>query len=379
LSLRLTVDEREAMQLAATSKGHRSISDYIRSTLATAHAGHVNGIEKPPPIVPTGTLSREFETKLGAIYAGDSLEYLHKRARPKSFDLIMTSPPFGLVYKKRYGNEDADAYCQWFRPFADGFRRVLKPTGSLVIEIGGAWKPGSPTRSLYHFELLLMLCREYGFHLAQEHYWWNPSRLPTPAEWVNVRRMRVKDAVSCIWWLSLDPFPRAHNSKVLAPYSSAMQRLLKHGYTAKVRPSGHVITEKFSRDNGGSVPPNLLAVANTESNGYYQGYCRAQGLPIHPARFPAQIPEYFIRFLTEPGGRVLDPFSGSCVTGAVAQRLGRRWVCVEQNRDYVNGSLARFHKKATSAAATTVTGYTIPAPCVYANGHSRSRARVTSA
>jgi site-specific DNA-methyltransferase (cytosine-N4-specific) len=90
----------------------------------------------------------------------------------------MTSPPFGLVRKKTYGNEDAEEYCNWFRPFAEGFKRVLKDNGSLVIDIGGAWKPGMPTRSLYHFELLIMLCREYGFHLCQEHFWWNPSKLP---------------------------------------------------------------------------------------------------------------------------------------------------------------------------------------------------------
>src|SRR5690606_28107862 len=119
-----------------------------------------------------------------------------------SIDLIMTSPPFGLVKKKDYGNEDADEYIDWFRKFADGFRRVLKPEGSLVIDIGGSWVQGQPTRSLYHFELLIMLVKEFGFHLAQEFYWWNPSKLPSPAEWVTIRRIRVKDAVNCIWWLS---------------------------------------------------------------------------------------------------------------------------------------------------------------------------------
>jgi hypothetical protein len=145
---------------------------------------------------------------------------------------------FGLVSKKSYGNEDAHDYCKWFRPFAEGFSRVLKENGSLVIDIGGAWKPGTPTRSLYHFELLLMLCEDYGFHLCQEHYWWNPSKLPTPAEWVNVRRVRVKDAVNSIWWLSPMPWPKANNRRVLAPYSESMRHLLKHGYKAKLRPSG---------------------------------------------------------------------------------------------------------------------------------------------
>jgi site-specific DNA-methyltransferase (cytosine-N4-specific) len=281
-------------------------------------------------------------TKLGKALHGDALCYLFSGAKPKSVDLVVTSPPFGLVRKKDYGNEDAHRYCDWFRPFAEGFRRVLKDNGSLVIDIGGAWKPGTPTRSLYHFQLLVMLCEEYGFHLCQEHYWWNPSKLPSPAEWVNVRRVRVKDAVNTVWWLSPTPWPKANNRRVLAPYSPSMQGLLRDGYTPKLRPSGHNISENFSRDNGGAVPPNLLAIANTESNGQYQDFCRQRDLPIHPARFPDALPEYFIRFLTEPGDLVVDPFGGSCVTGAVAERLGRHWVCCELEEDYLKGAQARF-------------------------------------
>ncbi|WP_394730015.1 DNA-methyltransferase [Altererythrobacter sp. GH1-8] len=281
-------------------------------------------------------------TKNGTIFLGDSLDYLLDIAEEKSVNLIMTSPPFGLVRKKSYGNEDADRYCDWFRPFAEGFKRVLRDDGSLVIDIGGAWNKGTPTRSLYHFKLLIMLVEEYGFHLCQEHYWWNPSKLPTPAEWVNIRRVRVKDAVNTVWWLSPSPWPKANNKKVLSPYSKSMESLLEHGYVAKLRPSGHAISEKFSHDNGGAVPPNLIAIANTESNSAYQAYCRENDLPIHPARFPAQLPEYFIRFLTDPDDLVVDPFGGSCITGAVAEQLGRKWACCELSEDYVKGAAARF-------------------------------------
>jgi site-specific DNA-methyltransferase (cytosine-N4-specific) len=148
-------------------------------------------------------------TKLGEVYLADALRVLEDHVEPSSVDLIMTSPPFGLVRKKDYGNVDADKYVDWFRPFGELFRRVLKPTGSLVIDIGGAWIPGQPTRSLYHYELVIMLCRKCGFHLAQEFFWWNPAKLPTPAEWVTVRRIRVKDAVNCVWWLSPTPWSKA--------------------------------------------------------------------------------------------------------------------------------------------------------------------------
>src|SRR5262245_51048011 len=135
-------------------------------------------------------------TPLGKAYCGDSAQLMKEVIRDSSVDLIMTSPPFGLVRKKDYGNEDADRYVAWFENFAQQFARVLKPRGSLVIDIGGAWKKGLPTRSLYQYELVLMLSRKFGFHLAQDFFWWNPAKLPTPAEWVNIRRVRVKDAVN---------------------------------------------------------------------------------------------------------------------------------------------------------------------------------------
>lgn len=344
MNFRLTEAEFAGMEDAARREGFDSLSDYLRflhsklgkaspAPLATKENGAFYQVLEPAVFE---------ETARGRIYLGDSLGLMHKTLEPESVDLIMTSPPFGLVRKKDYGNEDADRYVDWFRPFAEGMRRVLKKQGSLVIDIGGAWKPGMPTRSLYHFELLIALCRDYGFHLCQEHYWWNPSKLPTPAEWVNVRRVRVKDAVNCIWWLSRSPWPRASNKRVLSPYSDAMKSLLKNGYTPKLRPSGHDISDKFGRDNGGSVPPNLIALANTESNGAYQEYCRANGLPVHPARFPAGIPEYFIRFLSDENDLVLDPFAGSCVTGEVAESLNRRWICCELSEEYLKGARARF-------------------------------------
>lgn len=282
-----------------------------------------------------------YTARTGKVVFGDSLLYL-KTLRARSVDLIMTSPPFGLVRKKDYGNAAAEEYLAWFRPFATAFKRVLKDNGSLVIDIGGSWIPGQPTRSLYHFKLLIMLCEEFGFHLAQEFYWWSPSKLPTPAEWVTVRRIRVKDAINCVWWLSPTPWPRADNRRVLQPYSPSMKDLLKNGYKAKLRPSGHDISTKFAVDNGAAIPPNLIAIAHTESNSYYLRYCKEKNLKPHPARYPAEIPEYFIRMLTDPGDFVVDPFAGSCITGEVCERLDRRWVCIDEVEDYLKGSLGRF-------------------------------------
>ncbi|GIK57819.1 MAG: site-specific DNA-methyltransferase [Chloroflexi bacterium] len=310
----------------------------------------------------------DFITRHGRIVHQDALEYMRSSIEDNSIDLIFTSPPFALLRKKDYGNVEEDKYVAWFKEFAHEFYRVLKPTGSLVIDIGGTWKPGQPTRSLYHFELLIMLCRQVQFHLAQEFYWWNPSKLPTPAEWVNVRRIRVKDAVNCVFWLSKTPWPKASNRRVLVPYSDSMLDLIENGYQAKLRPSGHDISDKFQRDNGGAIPPNLLAIPNTESNSYYLRYCKEHDIKPHPARFPSRLPELFVRMLTDAGDTVFDPFGGSCVTGEVCELLERSWICCETVPEYIEGAKGRFVSFAAENEGNESDHYKIYSPSVLWNG-----------
>lgn len=320
----------------------------------------------------TQKLTPYLSTRLGRIYHADSLEVM-KRRKKESVNLIVTSPPFALTRKKDYGNEQEDAYLEWFKAFAKQFHRILKDDGSLVIDLGGAWKPGLPVRSLYHFKLLIMLCEEFGFHLAQEFYWWNPSKLPSPAEWVNVRRIRVKDSINTVWWLSKTPWPRASNRRVLQPYSDSMKTLFDKGYKTALRPSGHNISDKFAIDNGASIPPNLIAIPNTESNSSYMRYCKEKGIKAHPARFPAALPEYFIRMLTDPEEVVLDPFGGSCITGEVAERLGRKWVCAEMVESYLTGAKGRFERPSSPPAPAKQSKkddgyYRVPHPGLLWNG-----------
>ncbi len=282
-----------------------------------------------------------YSTNYGAAYFGDSLELI-KTIPESSINLIITSPPFALTRKKEYGNESADKYIEWFLPFAYEFKRVLTQNGSFVLDLGGAYLRGNPIRSIYQYELLVKLCKEVGFYLAQEFYHYNPSRLPTPAEWVTIRRIRVKDSVNSVWWLSKTPHPKADNRKVLKPYSQSMKNLLKKGYQPKLRPSGHDISDKFQKDNQGAIPPNLLEIANTESNSAYMRRCKQAGIKPHPARFPRGFAEFFIKFLTDENDLVLDPFAGSNTTGFVAETLQRRWVSFEINENYLIGSKYRF-------------------------------------
>jgi site-specific DNA-methyltransferase (cytosine-N4-specific) len=287
-----------------------------------------------------------YTTPLGRCYHADAIDVL-RELPDDSVALVVTSPPFALRRQKAYGNVEPSEYIDWFWPFAAEIRRVLQPDGSFVFDLGGAWNRGTGTRSLYQYELILKLSKL--FFLAQEFYWYNPSKLPTPAEWVTIKRTRVKDAVNMFWWLSKTETPNADNRRVLKPYSRSMKRLLRDGYQTAMRPSQHEISPHFRRDNGGAIPPNLLEVPNTASGDKYIRLCRDAGLPIHPARFPPGVPDFFVRFLTEPGQLVVDPFAGSNVTGQVAEKLERRWLAVELNADYVAGSQLRFEKAVSSS------------------------------
>ena len=286
-----------------------------------------------------------FKTRLGKAYLGDSLEFM--RSQPdQSVNLVLTSPPYALHFKKEYGNANQGEYVDWFVAFAREIHRLLPDDGSFVLNIGGTWTPKHPTRSLYLYELILRLCKDVGFHLAQDFYWYNPAKLPSPAEWVTVRKIRVKDSIEQLWWLSKTQNPKADNQKVLQPYSPDMERLIKRGYRAKQRPSGHIITEKFGQDRGGSIPPNVLIFGNNDANSYYFKRCAEEGRKTHPARFPAALPEFFIKFLTDEGDLVLDPFAGSNTTGAVAEDLKRKWLAVDLSEEYLKDSLYRFEPEA---------------------------------
>lgn len=285
-----------------------------------------------------------FRTSLGSAVVGDSLDLL-AGLPSESVDLVVTSPPFPLLRPKSYGNADQHEYVEWLCGFAPHVLRVLKPTGSYVLDLGGSYQRGVPVRSLHQFRVLLRHVDDFGFHLAEEFYWHNPSKLPSPIEWVNKRKIRVKDTVNTVWWLSKSHWPKANVAEVLAPYSERMKTLLRDPakfYTPKDRPSGHRIGAGFAKDNGGAIPSNLIQLANSESNGRYLQLCKALDIEPHPARFPAGLPEFFVKFLTDEGDCVVDPFGGSGTTGEVAQRLGRRWHTCDLDRDYVRGALFRF-------------------------------------
>ncbi len=310
-----------------------------------------------------------YDTDAGRLFLGKAEEALASETLAPwrgQVQLVFTSPPFPLARKKKYGNAAADEFPRWLANFARPLADFLTPDGSIVIELGNGWVPGTPTVSTAAIKALLAFQEAAGLHLCQEFVCFNPARLPTPAEWVTVRRTRVKDAFTRVWWMSPTPHPKADNRKVLTEYSDSMRKLLKKGtYTGGKRPSEHHVGVKsFLTDNGGAIPPNVLAppdsdgdclnsvlpIANTVSFDHYHRTCRANGIPRHPAVMPEPLVEFFVKFLTDPGDTVLDPFAGSNTTGAVAERLGRKWIGIEADAGYAETSRVRFGKPADAIA-----------------------------
>lgn len=299
-------------------------------------------VKEPVPHMPLPERPA-YRTAIGEAWCADSLKWLPALAG-ESIDLAITSPPFALLRQKEYGNKIETEYVDWLLGFVEALRPKLADTGSLVIDLGGAYQRGTPTRTLVQWRFLLRAVDELGYFLAQETYWANPGKLPSPIEWVNKRKIRLKDPVNTVWWLSKTEWPKADTTQVLQPYSERMKKLLLDPtayYTPKKRPSHHDIGDRFS-DNGGALPSHLLTISNTESNSAYLRACKAAGVTAHPARFPAALPEFFIKLLTDPGDLVVDFFAGSNTSGSVADRLGRRWQTCELDREYVAGSSFRF-------------------------------------
>ncbi len=301
---------------------------------------------RPPTNVAYATArGRMLRGKSDEILANGSLVRFEGRV-----NLIFTSPPFPLNRKKRYGNKTGEAYIEWLCAFGPLFKNMLAPNGSIVIEMGNSWEPGMPVMSTLALRALLEFQQKNELFLCQEFIWYNPAKLPSPAQWVNVERSRVKDSFTKLWWMAPTEKPKAHNQNVLQEYSKAMKTLLRRGkYNSGRRPSEHDISETaFLRDNGGAIPSNVLTYANTQNGDDYQVYCRKHDLPLHPARMPSDVAKFFIKFLTDAGDIVLDPFGGSNTTGAASEDLERFWISIETAEEYIRGSRGRFGDKIIS-------------------------------
>jgi DNA modification methylase len=291
-----------------------------------------------------------FKTKLGSAFNCEIETFLdsdYSRKLVGKVDLIFTSPPFPLVSPKKYGNKVGEEYLVWLTDIVDKLSNLLKPKGSLVIEIGNAWTKGEPIMSLLPLQTLIAISERSNLHVCQQLIWHNPAKLPGPATWVNIKRERLSDNHTNIWWYSKTSHPKSNNKKVLVPYSEGMKKLLKtKKYNSGLRPSGHTIGEKsFLKNNSGAIAGSVISKANVGYEKEYREYCLNNDIPLHPARMPISLSDFFINFLTSKNDLVLDPFGGSCTTGKSAEQLGRKWIMVEKDKEYLKGASIRFKVK----------------------------------
>lgn len=320
-----------------------------------------------------------YSTDRGCLLLGDAEEVIKNQLLPdykNKVQLLITSPPFPLNAKKNYGNHQGEIYKEWFSNLSILFKELLTDDGSIVIEIGNAWEANRPVQSLLHLESLIAFVKKAELNLIQEFICYNPSRLPSPANWVTVKRIRTVDSYTHVWWLSKSDYPKADNTKVLRPYSKGMKNLLeRQSYNTNKRPSGHSIGKtSFLNNHNGSIshnlfelepiektrdnrlsksitdftdsddnlPHNILSLSNTNSNDYFSKKCRELGITRHPATMQAGLISFFTHFLTDENDLIMDPFSGSNTTGYIAEKLNRNWLSIEILKEYAEQSIIRF-------------------------------------
>jgi len=275
-------------------------------------------------------------------------EQVLKDIPPRSVDMVLTSPPY--ADRRDYGNDGKamivpDEYIAWFAPKAKQFYRVLKDNGSFVLNISD--KVVGKYQHLYVFELVIHLVKRTGFHLVRDYVWYNPATPPNVFSRGGLGRTK-KSHEYCFWFAKGDEWT-FNLDAIRKPYSKDMQKFLEgKGKGARVdntRPSTHNFNcEKVWTDNGGADPGSVIELGNTNSNDVFAKLCRERGV-AHPARYPEKLAEFFILSGTEPGGLVLDPFSGSGTTAVSAARSGRRWIGIDTNADYCDLAAARMERE----------------------------------
>lgn len=255
----------------------------------------------------------------------------------ESIDFIITSPPYADQIKD-YGATDKkvkpDQFVDWFEPRAREMYRILKSDGSFVLNIND--KLDGKYQSIFVFRLVVSLVDRIGFHLVRDYIWYNPATPPNIFSQGKMGRTK-KSHEYCFWFSKTDKWT-FHMDSIRKPYGEHMQNLLngncKGNRKDNSRPSRHTFDLSHPwKDHGGSDPGSVISISNTSSNDTLHRLCKQFGTE-HPARFPEQLVEFFIKAGTNEGDVVLDPFGGSGTTAIVAKRLGRDFRHIDINPEY---------------------------------------------
>lgn len=290
------------------------------NAIERAIRGRASGDERQPDLFPAPS-----ETGVD-IHEGDCLDVL-RRLDGDSVDLVVTSPPYADQRASTYGGVRADDYVDWFVPRARELKRVLRPSGSFVLNIKEKVVDGE--RHTYVLELILALKRE-GWLWTEEYVW--HKRNCFPGKWPN----RFRDAWERCLHFTRERRFKMNQDAVRVPMGDwARTRLRSLGTNDVVRYDSQV-GNAFAKNIGHWVgrdlayPTNVLHLATECGN------------KDHSAAYPTSLPQWFITLFTDPGDVVLDPFVGSGTTLEAARSLGRRGIGIEIAPEFVRQCRARF-------------------------------------
>ncbi len=295
----------------------------------------------------TGVTLVAFSTDLGVAIWSAHQDVFRRFDEPIA--LCISSPPYPLRKARDYGGPDERQYVDFICAALEPIVRSLLPGGSIVLNLSGdIFESKKPSRSLYLERLVLALNDRLGLALMDRIPWVNYSKPPAPTYWACVNRVQLATAYEPLYWFTNDPdHVRADNRRVLEAHSAQHQRLMALGGEGRSATYGNgayrIRPDSFGRVTAGRIPRNVMerghACSDTKA---YRRQAHAMGLPKHGAIQPTSIPDFFIRFLTEPGELVVDPFGGTVKTGLAAERLGRRWLVTEWMYEYLRGAAEMF-------------------------------------
>ena len=308
----------------------------------------VAGVGDPLRPAAEGTRLVAFSTELGVAIWGDCRQTLD--GMTQEISAILTSPPYLLAVGRAYGNPSSErAYIDFIVESLAPLVRNLVPGGSVFLNVGNdVFERGTPARSLYRERLMLALASELKLFKADDLIWRNNSRPPSPTVWACRKRVQLASSYEPIIWMTNCPeLLRTDNRRVLEKHSAAQVKLIARGGEQRTAVYGdgayRLRPGSFGAPTPGRIPKNVISRGHRCADTLqYRRDAAALGLPIHGAMQPLSIPDFLIRFATEPGELVVDPFGGTAKVGMAAERLGRRWIVVDKMLAYLRGAAERF-------------------------------------
>lgn len=289
-----------------------------------------------------------FSTRLGMAVWGDSLDTLKGLQEP--VHLLFTSTPYLLNRARDYGNPANEAeFVDFVVAVVEPVMRNLVPGGSVCLNMGqDAFVKGTPARSVFLERVTLALHDRLGLYLMDRSVWHNPSKPPGPTIWSSRDRVQLNSAFEFVLWFTNDPRRvRADNRRVLEAHTEQHLKLIAQGGEQRHAQYGDgaytIRPGSFGQATPGRIPRNVMTFGHRcRDTQQLRRIAQELGLPMHGATFPTRLPDFWIRFLTEPGDLVLDSLCGWGKTALAAQRLQRRWLIVDKVLDYLRASGEMF-------------------------------------